>query len=101
MDLPIICTLSEAELQERRHNLLDSIRAKTVETLSVSNGYAYKFNGSPDVIAPLAQLIALEHQCCPFLTFKLIAEAGKEDVILEITGPPEAKAVIENFFGAF
>jgi hypothetical protein len=100
MDLPIVCTLSEAELQERRHKLLDSIQAKTVETLALSNGYAYKFKGSPEILATLAQLIALERQCCRFLTFKLIAEAGTEDVDLEITGPSDAKALIADFFGA-
>jgi len=27
MDLPIICTLSEAELKERRHEILDRVKA--------------------------------------------------------------------------
>jgi len=98
MDLPIVCSLSEAELRERRSGLLDSIRGRTVETQPLPNGYAYRFEGSAEVLTLLAQLIALEHQCCRFLTFKLIAE-GRNDVVLEVTGSPDAKAIIADFFG--
>jgi len=45
-------------------------------------------------------LIDLERACCPFLTFKLIVVAGQQPVRLEITGAPEAKAVIADFFGS-
>jgi len=48
----------------------------------------------------LARLIALEHECCRFLTFRISLEAGKEAVTLEITSSPDAKPVIANFFGA-
>jgi len=42
----------------------------------------------------------LERQCCPFLTFKIIVEAGNQAICLEITGPPDAEPVIADFFGS-
>ena len=36
-------------------------------------------------------------QCCAFLTFRTIVVAGRELFCLEITGPPETKAVIADF----
>jgi hypothetical protein len=47
----------------------------------------------------LARLVDLERQCCAFLTFRIIVEAGKS-IFLEITGSPEAKPVIADFFGS-
>jgi hypothetical protein len=44
-------------------------------------------------------LVDLERQCCAFLTFRIVVAAGKP-ICLEITGPPEAKAVIADFFGS-
>jgi hypothetical protein len=99
MDLKILCTLTEAELRVRRANILDSLRTETVETLSLPDGYAYKFSPGPGVLARLLHLVTLEHQCCQFLTFKIIVEAGNSAVVLEVTGPPEAKSTIADFFG--
>lgn len=42
-------------------------------------------------ISDLFTLIQLEHQCCPFLRFSLIFEAGKGPVWLELTGPSGTK----------
>jgi hypothetical protein len=41
----------------------------------------------------------LERQCCSFLTFRIIVAAGKP-ICLKIFGPPDAKAVIGEFFGS-
>jgi len=49
----------------------------------------------------ITQLVDMERECCPFLNFKIVVEAGKEPMRLEITGPNEAKSVIANFFIAF
>jgi hypothetical protein len=99
MDLPIICTLNESELRERRRDVLECVRAKAVETISLPDGYAYKFASGPEILATLARLVALEYQCCRFLTFKILVEAGDGPITLEVTGPPEAKAMIADFLG--
>jgi hypothetical protein len=43
-------------------------------------------------------LIQLEHQCCPFLRFSLIVEAGKGPVWLELTGPPATQDFLASIF---
>jgi hypothetical protein len=99
MDLPIACTLSEAELQQRRHEILDCVRAATLKTSELRNGYAYELPFGSDTLIMLARLVALEHGCCPFLTFRIALEAGAETVTLEVTASFKAKPVIANFFG--
>ena len=98
-DLPIVCSLTESELRERRRNVLDAVRAKAVEVVAMADGYSFRFDSSPDVLRQVTQLIELEHQCCAFLTFKLIV-APQQPITLEVSGPVGSKAVIADFFGS-
>jgi hypothetical protein len=99
MQIPIACTLSEAEMRERRRTILDSVRDATRTVTDLPEGYAYCFEAKPELILQLARLVDLERVCCGFLTFRIIAEAGNKSICLEITGPPEAKPVIADIFG--
>jgi hypothetical protein len=99
MDLPILCTLTQAELRERRQTILDSMRSAALEVVDMPDGYSYRFAASPDIYSKLSKLVELESQCCQFLTFKLIV-APQQAITLEVSGPPEAKAMIADFFGS-
>jgi len=99
MELPIICTLTEAELRDRRRTVLDSIRGEVIDVAELSDGYVYSFQRDPETLMRLSRLIELEGQCCKFLVFKIVAEPGNGRVRLEITGSPDAKPVIADFLG--
>jgi|ERR1022692_3276045 hypothetical protein len=98
IDQPIACTLTDAELRERRRTVLDAFHNAVLETTQIPLGYAFRLEPKSEVLGQLAHLVDLERQCCPFLTFKIIVESGHQPFTLEITGPPEAKPVIANFF---
>ena len=100
MDLPISSTLTEAELRQRRREILDRVKTAAIKTTELPVGYAYEFTPDAELLAMLGRLIALEHECCRFLTFKISLEAGKTSVILEITSSPDVKPVIANFLSA-
>jgi hypothetical protein len=100
MDLPIICTLTEAELKERRRTVLDSFLDSAIDVTAIENGYRCRFKPTPTLLATLSNLVELERQCCQFLTFKIVVEP-QQPITLEITGPPESKSVIANFFGSY
>ncbi|HWZ33793.1 MAG TPA: hypothetical protein VNX18_20780 [Bryobacteraceae bacterium] len=100
MELPIACTLTESEMRERRQAMLNSLRGTALDVTSLPLGYAYRFEPTSEALAHLSHLVDLERQCCPFLTFKIVVEAGNQSICLEVTGPPEAKAVIADFFGS-
>jgi hypothetical protein len=97
VDLPIACTLTEEQLRERRREVLEPFRADTYQRIELANGYAYEL--PPEKFLDIARLLDLERQCCQFLTFKIIVEP-RQDVRLEITGPPDAKNTIAEFFGS-
>jgi hypothetical protein len=58
MDLPIICTLSEPELQQRRREVLDVVKTAAIKTTELPNGYAYQFPPDSELITMLARLVA-------------------------------------------
>ena len=99
MEPPLACTLTDAQMRERRKTLLNAFRSAALGTTSLPLGCAYRFKPTSEVLIQLTTLVDLERQCCPFLTFKIIVEPGKQPISLEITGPPEAKPLIADFFG--
>jgi hypothetical protein len=99
MEPPIACTLTAAEMAERRSTILGAFRGAALEVTGMQNGYAYRFLPTTALLAQLFQLVDLERQCCPFLTFRLTIEAGNQPISLEITGPQEAQTIIADFFG--
>ena len=98
--IPIACTLTEAEMRERRRTILDSVRRAALDVTSLPLGYVYRFDPTSEVLAQLARLVDLERLCCPFLTFRIVVAAGNQPICLKISGPPEAKALIADFFGS-
>ena len=99
MDLPIACTLNEMELRERQRTILASVRESVLDITPTADGYAYRFKSESEILMRLSTLVDLERRCCPFLTFRIVVEP-QQPIRLEITGPPEAKAVIGSLFGA-
>ena len=98
-DLPIACTLLEAERQQRRAQLLDRVFTRVLESRPLDDGYALRFAAGADVLADLTQLIQLEHECCAFLRFCLTVEPGNGPMWLELTGPTGTKAFLEAALG--
>jgi hypothetical protein len=97
-DLPIACTLTAPELQERRSKLLETVRIAALEEKETADGFAYRFPSDDSLLADLFRVIQLEHKCCPFLRFSLIVEAGNGPVWLELTGPPGTKEFLVTMF---
>lgn len=89
--LPIACTLSDSELQQRRREVLHKVRDAVSEKRELKDGFVYQFTAVPGRIDELSTLIALEHECCPFLRFRLTVEPGDGAISLELTGPEGTK----------
>jgi hypothetical protein len=98
MSLPVACSLTEAELQERRHSVLQKLRHSVIEVKELSEGYAYRFPPDDVLIAELAQLVSLERRCCPFLRFGITVEPGDGPLWLEMSGPQGTKDFLASVF---
>jgi hypothetical protein len=98
--LPIACNLNDAEFQRRRADLLTTFQGALLETRELDDGYAYRFPSDANWISELAQLITVERECCPFLSFNLRVEPANGPLWLELTGPAGTKDFLQSLFSA-
>ena len=87
VSLPIMCTLTSAELAAMREGLLPGFVAKARAREQVAGGYRFQFAPQPGLLKEAAAVLDAEHRCCRFLRFLLLVEPGDGPVLLEVTGP--------------
>lgn len=98
-DYPIVCSLSEDELSERRRSVLKRLQTNRLELRELPNGLAFRFAPSSEELLALVQIIDLERQCCPFLTFRLTVEPQEGPIWLELTGPAGTREMLMSELG--
>jgi hypothetical protein len=98
-ELPVACSLTASQLQERRSTLISKFKAIVREQRELESGYAYRFPSDQDLLGDLANFITLERRCCPFLQFALRAEPNFGPIWLELTGPAGTKEFLNSLFG--
>lgn len=59
-------------------------------------GLRVRLRDAPDIEQRTRELVAAESRCCAFLVFDLGREGG--ELVLDISGPEDARPVIEMFF---
>lgn len=96
--IPVACSLTPGEQDERRSTVLAQLRRAMEHTEERPEGFAYRFGGGEGVVEQVAAVIALERQCCPFLRFVLTAEPGRGPVWLEVTGPEGTREFLGTMF---
>jgi hypothetical protein len=97
-DMPIACCLTSAELRERQATLLAQFRSAVIETEELPDGYAFRVPGDGKRMAIIAEMIVAERECCPFLTFELVAQPNMGPVIVRVTGPAGGKEFWKTVF---
>jgi hypothetical protein len=77
------------------------IRALMAQALSdrgrLETSIRLRFRLDAEVEANLKELVTLEQECCPFLTFALDKMPG--EMVLSISGPESAAALLDGAFG--
>ena len=95
-EVPIACTLSPDGVAARMA-LVDTLAADgLLHRARTSTGMRVRLRDTPDIEQRTLELIAAESRCCAFLDFELGREDG--DLVLEISGPEDARPVIDLFF---
>ena len=95
-DVPVACSLSDAELHSREATLLAQFKSGLIATEELPNGYAFRMPGEKQWIAVVAELMAAERECCRFLTFELVAQENMGPLIVRVTGPDGTKDFLKT-----
>jgi hypothetical protein len=98
-NLPVICTLTDAQRQQRRVEVLQKVTECIQELKPLDDGYVFRFAADDGILDELMQVIQLERQCCPFLRFRLTVEPNHGPVWLELTGPSGTRILLEAELG--
>lgn len=85
-EIPIACSLTSAELDQRRE-VLTVLRSRCAEVQPVEDGLRLRFEAAPGLLADISRVIDLERQCCRFLLFRLDVLPDGGPVCLQLTGP--------------
>jgi hypothetical protein len=94
--LPIACSLI-ADGMTARMALVDALAADGLLGRTTTDaGLRVRLLDRPDIEQRTRELVAAESTCCAFLEFNLGRESG--DLVLDVSGPEEARPVIEMFF---
>ena len=96
MNEPIACTLSAADYAARTEDTADLARRALRSRQPIPNGTRLTFEAGDDTERRLRDVIAAEAHCCAFLRMDLQPTA--DALILEITGPAGAQAIIAELF---
>ena len=95
-EIPIACTLGPDGMIARQA-LIDTLAADgLLERAATDAGLQVRLRDTPDIERRTRELIAAEARCCAFLAFDLKRDGGA--LVLDISGPPEARPVIDLFF---
>jgi hypothetical protein len=70
-EIPIACVLSAltTEQRGREHALVKEHLMSVREVKERDDGYSFRYDPDISLFGRMAELVALEHRCCPFLDF--------------------------------
>jgi hypothetical protein len=95
-DIPVACRLTSAELRERETTLIAQFSSAVIGTEELRDGYAFRVPGDGKWLGLVAELIVAERECCPFLTFELVAQPSMGPIIVRVTGPAGSKELLKT-----
>lgn len=92
----LACKLTTPELRKRKETVLASLRKQVIKKKELSNGYAFTFKGTDEMIDELTEFVKTERMCCDFFTFNISVKGDKSETVLEITGVEGTKEFIAS-----
>ena len=96
--LPVACSLTPEQMRERQASLIPAVLARAVAVSPSGEGYRLQFKSESATLRTIAEMIAAESQCCPFLQFDLSVPPAQGDVTLTVSGPPGTRAFLDALF---
>jgi len=95
-DLPIACTLSP-DCMTARLALIDGLAADgLLDRTRTDRGVRVRLRDAADIEQRTRELVAAESTCCALFDFTLERENGA--LVLDISGPEDARPLIDMFF---
>jgi hypothetical protein len=98
-ELPIACSLSAGDLNDRLAEIADLGRDALLEAELAGLRAELRFARDPGIPQRLARIVAAESECCAFLSMAVRPEP--DAVVLTIAAPEGAEPVVRDLVAAF
>jgi hypothetical protein len=85
--LPIACSLSSDQLAAQRESLLLGLADHAVQRTPLPHGLRLRFPATAARMRQIDAVVRREHECCPFLEFRVGLALGGSSLTLDVTGP--------------
>lgn len=97
----LACDLGALNTTEREHyaQLHRQLNSAIVKVDELPEGYELQCNYDPSLFMRIAELVTLEHLCCPFLQLVLKIESGDGSIRLQLAGAEGVKAFLRAELG--
>jgi hypothetical protein len=100
-ETPLVCNMDVFTAAQREAHIQTTTQlVEAVQNIrEVENGYEFSFPNETDFISRIAEFIAYERLCCPFLKFTLNVVSNSEPVSLSLIGPVGTHEFLRAEFG--
>lgn len=96
----LVCNLGALEPEQRRQhmNTIQEVFGAAKAIQGLPNGIALQFSNESPLVVRIADFIAAEQRCCPFLKFDLRVEPARRRATLSLTGGRGVKSFLKSEF---
>ena len=101
--MPLACNMNVFTPEQREAHIQTTVHLFEAcqQIQEIENGYQFAFSNEAEFITQIAEFIANERLCCPFLNFNLNISSN-EPLSLSLTGPEGTQEFLrEEFSEAF
>ena len=88
------CSLSEQARTLRSAELAVGLMGRVREVRELPEGYALRFDSTPEARGELEEFVEFERRCCAFLGFEIRTQG--DELWLSVTGSPSARKQIRG-----
>ena len=101
VEIPVACDLKAltAAERERRRTLVGALAQAIVACAELDHGFELRVDSAKLNLPALAEWIALERRCCPFLNFTIELAAGDGPVTVALSGGDGVKDFLRAEMG--
>jgi hypothetical protein len=92
----IACSLSTPEKRARAREVRESLTADVRRVEETPDGFRAIVERGEAELQRLARFVALESDCCSFLTFLIEVEPSRDTLSLRVSGPEAAREVLRE-----
>jgi hypothetical protein len=93
---PIACVPGAIPSEERAAHFVLARRlfAEVAESREpLPDGYVFRLPA--DALGSVAQFVANERKCCPFMRFEIVVSAESDSIVLRMTGPEGTRNILD------